>query len=76
MYQPYPPSSYSGITSMIHMKLGDIKFAKIVPKLTELKLVFFSEGSLTLSLEDCFYRKELHLAKKLPEQPISVASCV
>ena len=67
MYIPYPPSSYSGITSMIHMKLGDKRFAKTVPKWTELKLVFFSEGSLSLNLEEWFYRKELHLAKKLPE---------
>ena len=32
MYIPYPPSSYSGLTSMIHMKLGDIRFAKTVLK--------------------------------------------
>ena len=38
MYIPYPPSSYSGITSMIHMKLGEKRFAKTVPKWTWLKL--------------------------------------
>ena len=67
MYIPYTPSSYSGITSMTHMKLGDKRFAKTVPKWTELKLVFFSEGSLSLNLEEWFYRKELHLAKMGPE---------
>ena len=56
MYTQYPPSSYSDITSMIHMKLGDIRFAKTVPKWTELKLDFFSEGNLSLNL-----------AKKHPE---------
>ena len=52
---------------MIHMKLGDTRFAKTVPKWTELKLVFFSEGSLSLNWEEWLYRKELHLVKKLPE---------
>ena len=52
---------------MIQMKLGDIRFAKTVPKWTELKLVFFSEGNLSLNLEEWFYRKELHSAKKLQE---------
>ena len=41
MYIPYPPSSYSGITSMIHMKLGDKRFAKTVSKWTELKTFFY-----------------------------------
>ena len=63
----YTVPIYSGITSMIHMKLGDIRFEKTVPKWTEFKLVFFSEGSLSLNLEEWFYRKELHLAKKQPE---------
>ena len=67
MYIPYPPSFYSGNTSMIHLKLGDISFAKTVPKWTKLKLVFFSEGSLSLNLEEWLYRKELHLAKMGPE---------
>ena len=31
---PYPPSSYSGITSKIHMKLGDKRFAKTITKWT------------------------------------------
>ena len=52
MYILYPPNSYSGIASMIHMKLGDKRFAKTVPKLTWLKLVFFSEDSLSLNLEE------------------------
>ena len=66
MHIPHPSSSYSGITNMIHMKLGDIRFAKTVFKWTELKLVFFYEGSLSLNLEERFSRKR-HLAKKLPE---------
>ena len=45
MYILYPPSS-SGITSMIHMKVMDIRFANTISKWTQLKLVCFSEGSL------------------------------
>ena len=30
----YPFVSYSGVTSMTHMKLGDIRFAKTVYKWT------------------------------------------
>ena len=67
MYLPYPPSLYLGITSMIHMKLGLKRFAKTVLKWTELKLVIFFEGSLSLNLEEGFYMKELHLAKMGPE---------
>ena len=57
MYIPYSPSSFSGITSMIQMKLGDKRFAKTVPLWTELKLVFLSEGSLSLNLQKWFTGK-------------------
>ena len=57
MYILYSPRSYSGITSMLHMKLGDKRFAKTVPKWTELKLVFFSQGSLSLNLKEWFAGK-------------------
>ena len=46
MYISYPPSSYSGILSMIHMKLGDSRFAK------KTKFFFLSQGSLSLILEE------------------------
>ena len=49
---------------MTNMKLGDVKFEKTVYMWTYLKLVFFSEGSLSLNLEEwvagksCTWQKE------------------
>ena len=64
MYILYPPSSYSGVTSMIHMKLVDKRFAKTVPMWTYLKLVFFSKGSLSFKLEEIVLQERVALGKK------------
>ena len=64
MYIPFLPSSYSGITSMINMKLGDKRFAKTVPKWIKLKGAFFSEGSLSLNLQKWFPEKSSTWQKK------------